>query len=429
MTAAITSHQPSSVARDERAPSPSTTFLDGLRGLAALYVLIHHAALLLHQGYRYGYLKHPGEYSAAGKVGVLALNAFRFGHEAVLFFFVLSGFVIHLGTAKRLRDQGPAARFGWLTFVKRRALRLYPPLIFAIGLTYAVDRVGLSRGYVIYTGGTQSPILNENVHAHHELATLAGNLAFVMQSSMFGHYVPVWGTDAPLWSLKFEWWFYMIYPLFWPLVRRNMAAATGAVGLLYAASFARDHWPVALLQEVFSMMAVWWLGVLLAEIYVGRIAVRFKWVAPLAVLLAPLAVLSARGVEVNALAWGLAFAGLIAAGFAWQAAGGRLRPLDRLKWLCDCSYTLYVCHMPLFVLLGGWLIARSATGELPRGFGWVVGGTVAMVPLAWALHLVVERPFIARRRGGASPPRPCATRRPPVEAGEPTHLDTRSPRS
>ena len=33
-------------------------------------------------------------------------SLFRYGHEAVLFFFVLSGFVIHLRYARRMAEQG-----------------------------------------------------------------------------------------------------------------------------------------------------------------------------------------------------------------------------------------------------------------------------------------------------------------------------------
>src|ERR1700722_10771871 len=81
----------------------STLFLDGLRGLAALYVAMHHAFWLLQEGYTAGYLAHPAAYSRAQKIVALASSSiFRLGHEAVLFFFVLSGFVIHLRYARRI---------------------------------------------------------------------------------------------------------------------------------------------------------------------------------------------------------------------------------------------------------------------------------------------------------------------------------------
>lgn len=99
-------------------------FLDGLRGLAAFYVMVGHARWLLWEGYSEGFQKHPASYSTLNKALMYFLSLFRYGHEAVLFFFVLSGFVIHLRYARRMAEQGMAAKFDWAAFVWRRARRL-----------------------------------------------------------------------------------------------------------------------------------------------------------------------------------------------------------------------------------------------------------------------------------------------------------------
>ena len=92
--------------------SDDLRFLDGLRGLAALYVMIGHARWLLWEGYSEGYLQHPDSYSQAGKALVYFFSIFRYGREAVLFFFVLSGFVIHLRYARKLKAEvGSPSRF------------------------------------------------------------------------------------------------------------------------------------------------------------------------------------------------------------------------------------------------------------------------------------------------------------------------------
>jgi peptidoglycan/LPS O-acetylase OafA/YrhL len=205
----------------------STVFLDGLRGLAAFYVVLHHAFWLLQEGYTAGYLAHPASYTTLQYyVALFSAVLFRFGHVAVLFFFVLSGFVIHLRYARRIVNEPARADFGWGDFVYRRARRLYPPLLAALAITYALDHLGASLAFAIYQSKTPYPLINSSVACNYGWRTFFGNLAFLQKT-----YVPCWGSDRPLWSLKYEWWFYMIYPCLWPILRRSFSAASGAIVL------------------------------------------------------------------------------------------------------------------------------------------------------------------------------------------------------
>jgi peptidoglycan/LPS O-acetylase OafA/YrhL len=366
--------------------SPSTRFLDGLRGLAALYVVIHHARYLLHEGYSEGYLRHPETYSLLEKSMVYALAAFRWGHEAVLFFFVLSGFVIHLRYAREAIER-PERRFGLGGYLLRRARRLYPPLLAALLITFALDYLGMRLALPIYFGQTPYTLINETIHPHLDLATLAGNLAFVMDT-----YVPAYGSNGPLWSLKYEWWFYMLYPAFWWIGRRSLLLATALMLILWAASQFPAYWPNLLLRQVFTLMIVWWIGALLAELHVRQKHREMRLVALLALVL-PYAVLFKERHRLPPELFGVAFSGVIAAGFAWQATVGRLTLLDRLKWLGDMSYSLYVCHMPILVFGGGWLMSRSPVAELPRTFLWLALGVGVCLLVAFVVHLFAERPF------------------------------------
>jgi peptidoglycan/LPS O-acetylase OafA/YrhL len=216
----------------KRSNDKNLRFLDGLRGLAALYVMLGHARWLLWEGYSEGFQKHPEAYSLFNKALVYFFSLFKYGYEAVLFFFVLSGFVIHLRYAKRIEEQGASAKFDWAAFVWRRARRLYPPLLAAIGLAFLLDSIGKANGFAIYDQATPYPVINQNVTTHLDGLTLLGNLAFLMKT-----YVPVFGCNGPLWSLKFEWWFYMIYPVFWWLTRCSISVATGLMVALFVASY------------------------------------------------------------------------------------------------------------------------------------------------------------------------------------------------
>jgi peptidoglycan/LPS O-acetylase OafA/YrhL len=363
-------------------------FLDGLRGLAAFYVMVGHARWLLWEGYE-GFQRHPASYSAINKALVYFFTLFKYGHEAVLFFFVLSGFVIHLRYARRIAGQGMAAKFDWAAFVWRRARRLYPPLLAAMALALVLDNIGKAAGFSIYNQDTPYPVINTSLISHLDGVTALGNLAFVMNT-----YVPVFGCNGPLWSLKFEWWFYMIYPAFWWLSRRSIALATALMAGLFVASFFPAGWPLRLLHDVFTAMLAWWLGALLADIFAGRLAWRWHWVAFGAGLAGLLALRFAGGL--HDLGMGLMFSAVLAGGFLLEEQKTRLRWLEKLKPLGDMSYTLYVTHFTVLVLTGGWLMSRSPKGLLPQHFGWVFGGIATTTLIAYGLSFIVERPFLNR---------------------------------
>jgi peptidoglycan/LPS O-acetylase OafA/YrhL len=88
--------------------------------LAAFYVMVGHARWLLWEGYGEGFLKHPESYTFAHKLLVYFFSLFKYGYEAVLFFFVLSGFVIHLRYARKLVANKTEAHFDGAASAWRR---------------------------------------------------------------------------------------------------------------------------------------------------------------------------------------------------------------------------------------------------------------------------------------------------------------------
>jgi peptidoglycan/LPS O-acetylase OafA/YrhL len=361
-------------------------FLDGLRGLAALYVLVGHARWLLWEGYSEGYRLHPEHYSLAGKLLVFALSLFRWGHEAVLFFFVLSGFVIHLRYATGLK-RDPAYPFGFLGYLARRARRLYPPLLVALAITWGLDTLGVRLQLPPALHTTAYPVINANIGSDHSLRALLRNLIFIMQ--------PVFGSDGPLWSLNYEWYFYLLYPLVFLIDRRSILAASLVLVALSAVGFA-PIWPDSLvwLRGVFQLMIVWWLGALLADGFARRLAIRYKRLAWL--MLAPLALrLGPWMAPWHDLLMGVTFTGVIASCLALQDRGWSLEGLARLQPLGEMSYTLYVVHFPVLVFVSG-LVMKQNAGSLPEHFGWVALAVGSCLALGWALHFLTERPFLPR---------------------------------
>ena len=142
-------------------------------------------------------------------------------------------------------------------------------------------------------------------------------------------------------------------------------------------------------------MIAWWFGALLADAFVGRLAISFRALASLTLALAVVPLWHGMS-AVRDIAVALGFTGVIAGCFALQERGWRLAPLAALGPLGAMSYTLYVVHFPILVL-GSGLLMRATGGPLPSHFGWVAAGIAISLVVAWALHLVVERPFVSRR--------------------------------
>ncbi len=370
---------------------PRIAFLDGLRGLAALYVMLGHARWLLWEGFSEGYVTHPERYSLLGKIAAYASLSVYYGHQAVIFFFVLSGFVIHLRYSRALVNDQAHARFDLFPFLLRRLRRIYPLFIFAMLLTLVMDQTGMAQHYPIYFHATPYNLINLNITPDFSLSTGLANVFLIPLS-------PAWGSNGPLWSLRFEWWFYIIYPAFWLISRYSLKIASVVVFVLCLFSLVGWLGPVSNVQTIFSAFPAWWLGALLADIYSGRLKLRFSRVAGLAglfvvlpFLVAPLVVIDG---SVQDLLWALGFTGLLAACLAWQNSGRSLAYLERLRFLGNISYSLYVIHFPILALIGGWLMSQAPDHSLPQDFTWIVIGSAVCMVAAYLAHRFVERPFL-----------------------------------
>ena len=136
--------------------SPNLRSLDALRGILATYVVLHHARWLLWVGHS-TWIQSPHPMWANCIANASAV--FRYGHEAVMVFFALSGFFIHLRTAQRLAT-GSDVRVNAVRFFRRRAHRLLAPYLFALLLTCAFDLVGRHFFPVLYSAQSGDTLLD-----------------------------------------------------------------------------------------------------------------------------------------------------------------------------------------------------------------------------------------------------------------------------
>ncbi|WP_322048497.1 acyltransferase family protein [Paraburkholderia sp. J67] len=365
-----------------------TTFLDLSRWFAALLVVVNHARSLVLADFAASAAS-----GTSGAQGPLARALYFFtglGHEAVVVFFVISGFLVGGTTLQRWQRRGPDLR----AYASARASRIYTTLLPALLIGIALDCVGLRwfNTSGIYTSMPEPPIatITYVIASAMNLPTLLGNL-FMMQ----GVLTQTLGSNGPLWSLACEWWYYCVFAL-------GAAALTSERGRRLGWAVAACALAVLLPFSVMLWGAVWLIGVL-----------TFRWVnstawrpPPLAgFALFALALAASRlthginAIESNLLA---AFARDFVLGIAYAAAlasASRLaHGLPFATWhrqLAEFSYTTYLLHFPALLLLCA-IAAQSFGlhfGQRPdaRGITLFAVAVALVYAYCYAISLLTER--------------------------------------
>jgi peptidoglycan/LPS O-acetylase OafA/YrhL len=201
------------------------TKLEAIRGFAAFYVAVGHLVL-----------SHDFFNSSVKFI-------FRFGQEAVILFFLLSGFVIYLSIHKtcdlRFKDY----------FIKRFR-RIYPTFIISILITLFVVA------------------FNNNLSRAFSWQELLGNL-FMLQDFNYakpGGWVNTFLGNSPLWSLSYEWWFYLIfYPIYKVLPQNNYR-------IYFVLTISIVSWFTYLIfpnhaSLIISYLIIWWAGLESAVVF------------------------------------------------------------------------------------------------------------------------------------------------------------------
>lgn len=185
--------------------------LEGLRGIAALSVLLYHSSAQLQPlGAPFAWLMAWVE---------------PLGGLAVMVFFILSGFVIGY-----IHDE-PWNRTNVLTYLLRRLIRLYPIYFIALLLSFQVARQSLfSWGFFVH------------------LAFLQGTLS------------PVISSNGPLWSLHYEVIYYLLYLALWRFPNSLKWFACLSLMAIFA-----SVWNSLTLIKVFALFGFWLFGHWLAK--------------------------------------------------------------------------------------------------------------------------------------------------------------------
>lgn len=354
--------------------------LDALRGALAVYVVGGHCRWLLWAGHS-AWMASP--HSAWLEPVVFGSAALRYGREAVMVFFALSGFFIHLRYAAGM--EGGADSAG--QFARRRFHRLGPPYFFALAATVLLDSIGRPLFPALYRAATGDALIDGVFGSGgYGWQSVVPALALLPSSLMHD-----FGTNGPLWSLAYEVVYYALYPA-WLGLRR--VSAWAAYGLIPAACLLIVVLPHAFFGVVLLHYPVWLAGAGIAELLAGGkmraarslgaalVLVGFAW---------HVAARSAYLPSVPAIIYG---AGAVTLCAAVPASWLRRLPVRGLEYLGARSYSIYITHFPFVALLAAAVIHQGG-----RPFhGWfAAGGAIAATAFGCLCFALCERHFLHRR--------------------------------
>lgn len=293
----------------------ASLYLDLVRFGAAILVFLSHVA---------------GQRFTGGFLWQLS----SFGDEAVIVFFVLSGFVIAYVTDRRERSAA--------TFLVNRAARLYSVVLPALLLTAVLDGLGLALHPEYYSaswGYDADGMAMQFLRA----ATFTNR----MWTDAGGP-----GSNLPFWSLSYEAFYYLTFAVavFAPPGWRIVGA--GAVLALAGPMIA-------------SMSPVWLLGIgcyyVCTRVELGRSDNRVLMIVPVLLWVAYEVALQRYGQRallgdsrlLHAYIVGPLFAAHLVGAYAVLSEGGRvLGHLARpIRWVSGATFSIYLFHLPIMQFL------------------------------------------------------------------------------
>jgi peptidoglycan/LPS O-acetylase OafA/YrhL len=346
--------------------------LDGLRGLAALYVVVNHVFLRTFPGY-------PVDHAP------FWAGWFIYGRFAVVLFIVLSGFSLALSPARH--DWRLDTISG---YARRRAWRILPAYWAALAFSLAVAWL------IVPQPGNGGPDAK----------------SVVVNGLLVQNIVGAHSPNAAFWSMAVEAQLYLLFPLLLLIVRRRgalmmVAAVTlvvAAVGIIGAHVARLDTFVIQSPPDLVALFAV---GILTAGI-VGAGSARKSWPwhwLALALVAPVLATIWWQGSvwALDHLFWvdlalGPAIACLLA-GLATGRPAPVLRLLDArlVHNLGLSSYSLYLTHAPILVVVYKLTVAGHVHQGVPAFLVTVALVLPLTIGFARVFASVFEIPFMQHR--------------------------------
>ncbi|MCF6405043.1 acyltransferase [Chitinophaga filiformis] len=378
--------------------------IDGLRAVAALYVVMHHAML---------------EYKVipAGAVQKIFLALFKSGHYAVNLFIVISGFSLMLPAIRRSYQVA-----GVWEFYKRRIVRILPPYYIAMAFS-------LVAIYFLLDAKTGSiwdnciPVTSNSIITHIFLI----NDLFISE---------VYKINHAFWSIPVECRIYIFFPFLLFLWRKfgpgaSFLTSIGiSVVLFITLRMLRTVYPDIDMATagVNPYIILFTLGMLAADISFGdsrlsKFADRLPWGVLLIVAAIAFVFYKSRitfhsdvngNIEneiVDVLFGLICFCLLVICSrekykHSRLAFVGKVFSFKPLASVGIFAYSIYLIHAPLLHMIALYVIAPLHLSTFAATVLLILGGTALTVGIAYLFFLLFERPFLLKKAVKATENKP-----------------------
>ena len=378
--------------------------VEGLRGVAVLWVILFHFCVVRSTGSRDPWIAFV---DAMRPLAVVIRN----GYLGVDLFFLITGFLLALPWLRNAARGLPAPSA--MSVYERRVRRIVPAYYVQLAFLFFVC-LPLLRGYEYWRQDLWFLLFNLGAHLtflHYTSPLTSASLSI----------------NGPLWTLALEAQYYLILPFIAPLFARapwRAALALVAVATLWRWLSLRDLEPLVRMQMA---LGSWWsipeatirafiasqLPGYLAHFALGILAGR-AWLvwrdAPPGAMRSSIAIAAAVA-GLGTLYWLYSGGGAVVGELSWLASACAMAvsmtalvstriPLGRalfanapLAFVGRVSYSGYLYHLPLLMLANRFFPAAEGWAVFPAYFA-----TVLFV--SWLSWRFVERPFMTASTRG-----------------------------
>lgn len=371
--------------------TPRLHYLDGIRGVAALYVVVAHCYLDTYYG-----VPEVARHTLFWTIS----KCLAYGYVSVSVFIVLSGYCLMLPVVKTA-DQGIAG--GFFQYMKRRARRILPGYYGALFISLALIASVPSLRQPIGLWASSLPALSFDTIAAHLL--LIHNL-----NADWAHTI-----DYPLWSVATEWQIYFLFPLLLlPIFRK--------FGMIKTLTFAYvlGYLPHVIMPNKFDAASPWFIGLFATGMCAASInfkkdddVIRIKKIIPWPFLCCCFFALTLLFAVFPRLLFDPVHTAIFDPLFGLGTGCAlifltNVKQLQRnsfllsileskpLQSLGSYSYSLYLIHAPILALFARYFDSLHID-QIIKLLAMECIALPASLAVAYLFSLIFERPFISAR--------------------------------